>query len=420
MIKTRSSHYINTSFISPLSGETCTSYTIQIYVWNGAKTNAPITPTFEITKENPTSSTGVDKINIARLLNDFIEFGARRGTTTEEISGNNQLWVKHNVLYTTSDPDDLNVPQNIAVELVIRGYGYAMEGENPTTPTDKVLLEGREFNVGRNSFFNVPILIDEISSGIDAVDDTFNISYQETILNVLGNDNLGSQPTNISQITTTMPEAVGALEITNNTVVFTPGTGLVTPQTFTYTIIDSTAESDIATVTLNFTAVDPGALLAVDDLYVMVNSGAQNITVLSNDVLFDPPVTITSIVQTGITSGTFAIAGDGLSIDFTPNGTTPIGDETFTYTITNDSAQTSQATVTIRILSISIDNRHLVVVTISSEEDIVVSGIYSDTNESFSINVIANSGVFIHRCVIESSLTSGINIIYDFDDLISC
>ena len=419
MIKTRSSHYINTSFISPLTGEICTSYKIQIYVWNGAKTNAPITPTFEVTKENPTTSTGVDKINIARLLNDFIEFSARRGTTTEEISGNNQLWVKHNVLYTTADADDTDVPQNIAVELVIRGYGYAMEGENPTTPTDKVLLEGREFNVGRNSFFNVPILIDEIESGIDAVDDTFNILYQRTILNVLGNDNLGNQPTNISQITTTMPSAVGTLEITNNTVVFTPGTGLVTPQTFTYTIIDSTAQSDIATVTLNLSVV-PSTLTAVDDYVVLNNTDSVDVLVLANDVLGTLPTNIISIVQTGITSGTFSISGDGQNLEFVPNGFLPIGDETMTYTIEDATTSTDTATVTIQIASISLDNRYLVVVTSSSDNDIVVSGTYADTNQPFSVNVVANSGVFINRCVIESTLTSNISLVYDFDDLITC
>jgi len=420
MIKTRSTHNINTSFVSPLSGVTCTSYKIQIFVWNGAKTNAPVAPTFEVTKENPTSSTGIDKINIARLLNDFIDFNARRGTTTEEISGNNQLWVKHNVLYTTTDVDDLNVPQNIAVELVIRGYGYAMEGENPTTPTDKLLIEGREFNVGRNSFFSVPILIDEIPSTLDAVNDTFNILYQETILNVLGNDDLGNQPTNIAQITTTMPAAVGTLEITNNTVVFTPGTGLVTPQTFTYTLIDSTAESDIATVTLNLLTIDSNVLLAVDDFKKLNNTGAQNLTVLSNDVLFDPPVTITAIVQTGITSGTFAIAGDSLSIDFTPNGVAPVSDETFTYTITNDGLETSQATVTIRIIQ---GGRHLFNISNispTSETTINVTGTYSDTNQPFSFDILGGDVVDVNRCVVESSLTSDINIKYLFDDLITC
>jgi hypothetical protein len=418
MIKTRSSHYITTSFISPLSGETCTSYQIQIYVWNGAKTNAPITPTFEITKENPTSSTGSDKINIARLLNDFIDVRPARGTTTEELNGNNQLWVKHNVLYATSDPDDLDVPQNIAVELVIRGYGYAMEGENPTTPTDKVLIEGREFNVGRNSFFSVPILIDEIPSTLDAINDTFNIIYQTTILDVLANDDLGNQPSNIALITTSMPVEVGTLEISNNTVVFEPGTGIVTPQTFTYTLIDSTAESDVATVTLNLSVV-PTTITAVDDFVVLDNSAGVDVFVLSNDVLGTLPTSIISINQTGITSGTFVNAGQNL--EFFPNGTIPISDETMTYTIEDATTSTDTATVTVQITSATEDNRFLLnVENTSTFETKIMTGFYSDPSEFFTFSIDAGEIVDINRCVIEATLNSDIDLLYTFDDNITC
>jgi hypothetical protein len=44
------------------------------------------------------------------------------------------------------------LPQLQFVELAVRGYGYFMDGENPTTPINKVLLEGNEFKVNRNGY----------------------------------------------------------------------------------------------------------------------------------------------------------------------------------------------------------------------------------------------------------------------------
>jgi len=417
MIKTRSSHYINTSFISPLSGVTCTAYTIQIYVWNGAKTNAPVNPTYEVTKENPTASTGIDEINIARLINDFVNPSARKTNTTEVIDGNNNLWVKHNVLYTTTDPDDLNVPQNIAVDLIGRAYGYGDEGENPTTPADNILLQGREFNVSRDGVFVLPILADEIPSTLDAVNETFNIIYQTTILDVLANDDLGFTPTNIAQITTSMPSEVGTLEITNNTVVFTPGVGLVTPQTFTYTLIDSTAESDIATVTINISAV-PSTVLAVNDYFAVNNTDAVVLDVMANDVLGTEPTDIISFVDSGLTSG--AITNNGTDLTFTPNGVLPVINETFTYTIQDDTPTSSQAIVTLQVTSIGSANRHLLEVDNANTFNAFIQGTYSDTNLSFGFFVPAGGTVSVNRCVIESSLTVITKVFYTFDDLITC
>ena len=93
MIKTLSPYYITIPFVSPATALTCTSFTLKIYIWNGSKSAAPTTATWERTEQNPTSSTSNIKINIARLVNDFIDFTQSAGTTTEIINGNNQQWV---------------------------------------------------------------------------------------------------------------------------------------------------------------------------------------------------------------------------------------------------------------------------------------------------------------------------------------
>lgn len=157
MIKTLSPYYINIPFVNPITNVTSTSYILELYIWNGDKENVPVNPTYTITKSNPTASTGTDKINIANLINDFIEFAPNKSITTELNDGNNQLWVLSQVFYN----DSPTVAQIFNIDLALKGYGYGLSGENPQPPANKILIPINEYKVSRNSIFNVPILIDE-------------------------------------------------------------------------------------------------------------------------------------------------------------------------------------------------------------------------------------------------------------------
>jgi len=161
MIKSLSPYYINVSFRSPLTLEICTAYTLQIFVWDGLKNNPPSTPSYSVTKQNPSTSSGIDKINIARLVNDYIDFTAQPITGTGIYDGNNQRWCKTQLIYTTTNELDLNLIQLPITVLMTQGYGYGLDGENSQVPTNKILLSGNEFKVSRNGFFVLPVLIDE-------------------------------------------------------------------------------------------------------------------------------------------------------------------------------------------------------------------------------------------------------------------
>jgi len=160
MIKSLSPYYLEIPFVAPLSGLTCTEYLLQIFVWNGSKASTPVTPSYEKTIPNPTASTGYSNVNIARLVNDFIDFTPFDTLVTELIDGNNQQWVKTQVLYTTADEDDY-VAQLENTVLMTKGYGYGMDGQNPQVPVNNMLLSGTEFKVQRNGYFVLPIMIQE-------------------------------------------------------------------------------------------------------------------------------------------------------------------------------------------------------------------------------------------------------------------
>ena len=187
MIKTLSPYYISIPFVAPLSGQTCTQFTLNIYIWNGLKSAVPTTPTYQVIKDNPTSSTETIKINIANWISDFIDFAPQEGTTTELLNGNNQYWVKWETFYATETPTDATTPTNINVKLYGRGYSYGLDGQNVDTPTNKILIPIVDYKVSENSIFILPIEIAQTEVApptftLDSItlDDSFTYDFAYT------------------------------------------------------------------------------------------------------------------------------------------------------------------------------------------------------------------------------------------------
>jgi hypothetical protein len=108
--------------------------------------------------------------------------------------------------------------------------------------------------------------------------------------------------------------------------------------------------------------VDKMATLAKNDSYkVMHDSSATVLSVMANDRVnhLRKPMTITAI--TAALNGTATLAGDALTVSYTPNpGYT--GVDTFTYTITDAIGGTSTATVSVTVLAkpeVSVNNASL-------------------------------------------------------------
>lgn len=156
-IKTLSPYYLSIPLTNPLTGVVCEEYTIKLYIWKGSKTAVPAEPEYDITKVNAAMSNGTDKVNIARIVNDFIEFDITPQATTGIQASQNQVWVKYEVYYN----DLLDVASVVGVQLAVKGYGFFLEGNNPQLPTNKVLISGDEFKVNRDGMFIVPLLASE-------------------------------------------------------------------------------------------------------------------------------------------------------------------------------------------------------------------------------------------------------------------
>jgi len=188
MIKTLTPYYVTVPLINPNSSVVCNSYTIKLFIWKGNKTAVPSVASYEKTKVNAALSDGDDKINIARLINDFIDFECVPSFITSLEDSNNQVWVKF-VCYYDDEPE---LPQLTFIELAVRGYGYFLEGENPLTPANKILLEGTEFKVNRNGLFVMGIELDETTPPVPSlVIDTLELDGDMTFTTNIDHDGIG-------------------------------------------------------------------------------------------------------------------------------------------------------------------------------------------------------------------------------------
>jgi len=181
MIRSLSPYYITTPWINPLGGAVLgESYTITILVWDGLKTSPPAadsTNSYTKTQENPADLIDSDRVNIARLISDFIEFEPQKALVTSAIDGNNTWWVKTSVVYA----NDATVQQEL-VDLFSLSWSFGNEGENITTISNNILIEVQDYKVDRSGVFVMPVLIDEI-----AVSPTTVISFPDNEINLSTN-----------------------------------------------------------------------------------------------------------------------------------------------------------------------------------------------------------------------------------------
>ena len=151
MIKSNSPFYITTPFVSEASGLTCQNYELSVSIWNGLKGSPPSVATYTTTKNNPTASTESDKINIARVINDYIVFAPQKASSTSLINGNNNQWVKTSVIYNSTSEDLAQITTlTVATAKFAFGSGsclLTLNGTQYTIPITTPLRAGNALNI---------------------------------------------------------------------------------------------------------------------------------------------------------------------------------------------------------------------------------------------------------------------------------
>ncbi|HDL48387.1 MAG TPA: tandem-95 repeat protein, partial [Actinobacteria bacterium] len=166
------------------------------------------------------------------------------------------------------------------------------------------------------------------------------------VIDVVANDIDGNlDPTSTTAQTTPL---YGAL--VNNgdgTFDYTPDTGYVGGDSFTYQVCDTEAACGTATVTVTVTNVAP---VVVDDAVTTPEGTLVVIDVVANDIDGNLDPTSTT-AQTTPLYGALVNNGDG-TFDYTPD-TGYVGEDSFTYQVCDTEAACGTATVTIGMLSTS-------------------------------------------------------------------
>lgn len=198
-------------------------------------------------------------------------------------------------------------------------------------------------------------VVDSFESAPDPEDDFFHVAKNSGPhpLDVLKND-IPYPAAGWTWIISakTNPDQGGTLAIQGGgaSLSYTPAPGFFGTETFTYTIVDAFGATAAATV-----SVHVGDLITAPDVFAVLEDSVDNpLTVLANDDLLDaygPDYSI-SAVGTPDLGGAVVIDGSGPDnrLLYTPlAGVT--GEETFTYTVVDQTGATHDETVAVTILA---------------------------------------------------------------------
>lgn len=154
MILTKSPYYVTIPW--DVSAE---KYILELYVWSGLKASVPVSATYEIENKNPLARSGDSKVDISNFINDALTIGLESDNTTNVIDSNSAVWVKYQVIDYISGV--AQTPRLVTTGLAIKGFGYGIEGENTTIPSNNILANEQSVNVSYDSNFTLPIKVSE-------------------------------------------------------------------------------------------------------------------------------------------------------------------------------------------------------------------------------------------------------------------
>ena len=189
----------------------------------------------------------------------------------------------------------------------------------------------------------VSISMDSAVVAIEAVNDTVEIDEdaENVAIDVLVNDS-GNGTLVVAGVG--QPQR-GVASLAEGQVSYTPGPNFHGSDQFTYSVTDSTQNTDTATVTVIVRSVNDPPEAYDDHLIVVMDSVNNTIDVLVNDYDLDPDP-LTALPDSIPESGSIAMNADG-TFSYTPDSGY-IGSDSFTY-LACDGTDQSMATVIITV-----------------------------------------------------------------------
>ncbi|MDO7171038.1 Ig-like domain-containing protein [Mariniflexile sp. AS56] len=232
-----------------------------------------------------------------------------------------------------------------------------------------------------------------VDDNVTAVEDTDLI-----IQNLLSNDTIvnNAKITGFDSVTTNQGKIV---DNRDGTYTYSPASGFLGEDTFTYTICDRETPPNCSTATVTITVTDEGDPVAVDDaISVIENTTIVINTLLENDDTIDGA--LIESIDVSATLGKVILNSNG-TITYTPQLNFN-GEDTFTYTICdNDKPNKTCATATVTITvtdegnPVAVDdainvleNTAKVITSLLENDDIIDGAVLKFINSSSSIGTV--------------------------------
>lgn len=160
----RSPHYVNT----PFNFETTTSLTINLFVWNGLLSAIPSEATYTLTKVRPSVDYEEFNTDLSNLVSDQIDgippIDLTNPTNITDSNDEEVKWFKWVASYT--DPEE-TIPDIENTLIATDGFGYYLEGVNPTKPSTNILTNTLLRKVDRTGFILLPFFNNGTITSID-------------------------------------------------------------------------------------------------------------------------------------------------------------------------------------------------------------------------------------------------------------
>ena len=172
----RSPYYINV----PYRFDTTTKATFDLFIWSGDVTSPPLEPTYSFTNVRPSIDYEEYNADISSIMREAIDGKPNIDLTSPASilsSGSSEAkWCKYVVSYT--DPEE-NIADIQGTLLACEGYGYYLEGVNPSRPSNDVLTSSSYRKMSRDGFVLIPFYNDgtitniKYSTETNQIDGTF-------------------------------------------------------------------------------------------------------------------------------------------------------------------------------------------------------------------------------------------------------
>lgn len=203
----------------------------------------------------------------------------------------------------------------------------------------------------------VTVTVSEVNDNPQALDDTVNGVLEdsgERTITVLANDTIApdsGETLTVTGVNLTGTRGTARVATDGRSVLYTPAANHFGADTFRYTISDGRGGTDDAFVTVLIENVNDPPDAVADTFTIARGTSANVLNVLPNDTSGPnetDTLTVTQVTQ-GNNGGTLTVGTNGANVLYTPSATF-LGDETFTYTVSDGRGGTDTATVTVHVV----------------------------------------------------------------------